>query len=113
MRALLLAALLTCVGAIAAAHSPLQASDPANDSVIAVVPETIHLTFNGNIRLTRITVTHDDTETVDLDLNRLAGFVVDHDVPFRDLGSGAYDVTWRGLGDDGHAQTGTFHFVVE
>lgn len=94
------------------AHSPLQKSMPANDAIIAEVPSEIALDFKGDIRLTRVTMTHAAHEA-DLDIDGLSTFQSDYTIPMQPMGPGTYQIEWRGLGDDGHPMNGSFSFTVE
>ncbi|WP_411889377.1 copper resistance protein CopC [Yoonia sp. SDW83-1] len=113
MKYFLLAAFLGIFASGALAHSPLENTNPLDQSSIAVAPEELQLNFRGGMRLTRVTATHDDGEAFDLDLAGQTGFVSDYSLIFPDQGAGVYVIVWRGLGDDGHAQTGEFTFTVE
>ncbi|WP_299598286.1 copper resistance CopC family protein [uncultured Tateyamaria sp.] len=96
----------------AAAHSPLESTVPVNEAVVEEVPSEIVLDFKGNVRLTRVTLTHAAHEA-DLDLDGFNGFVSDYTIPMQSMGAGTYQIEWRGLGDDGHTMNGTFSFTVE
>lgn len=93
------------------AHSPLEITVPANEAIVAEVPNEIVLDFKGNIRLTRVTMTHAVHEA-DLDLEGFSGFISDYTIPIQSMGAGTYQIEWRGLGDDGHPMNGTFSFTV-
>ena len=97
----------------AVAHSPLEATTPANEATVAEVPSEIIMDFKGDIRLTRVSMTHAEAQTVNLDLDGFDGFVSDYAIPLQGMGSGAYVIEWRGLGSDGHALNGSFSFTVE
>ena len=56
------------------AHSPLEATTPANEETVAVAPTEIILDFKGKIRLTRVSMTHANKHTMDLDLGSFEGF---------------------------------------
>ena len=107
----ILTALMLIWATSAAAHSPLNATMPADKATVAEVPDEIMLAFKGDIRLTRVTMTHAEHEA-DLDLNGFSGFLSDFTIPLQSMGAGPYQIEWRGLGDDGHAMNGTFSFTV-
>lgn len=96
----------------AIAHSPLKVTEPANETTISAVPNEVSLGFKGGIRLTRVTVTHADNDTQDLDLSGFSGFISEYSIPMNSQGAGLYVIEWRGLGDDGHALNGSFSFTV-
>ncbi len=113
MRQILLAGMLGLWATTAMAHSPLSASVPANEEIVAELPEQLLLAFKAKMRLTRLTMTHADHDSVDMDLSGAKGFVTQYAVPLQSMGSGIYVIDWRGLGDDGHAANGTFSFTVQ
>ncbi|NRB05893.1 MAG: copper resistance protein CopC [Rhodobacteraceae bacterium] len=97
----------------AIAHSPLETTSPAAGSTVSTAPTEVLMDFKGGIRLTKVTVTHAGTDSVDLDLSAFKGFISDYAIPIAGFGPGHYQIDWRGLGDDGHAMKGTFSFTVE
>ena len=113
MRSILLACLFALWGSIALAHSPLKETTPANGAVVAAAPSEITLTFKGKIRLTRVSVAHESSATVDLDLGTQKGFISHYTLPMTTTARGSYSVTWRGLGSDGHALKGSFSYKVK
>lgn len=113
MKQVFFAILFGIMGTIAGAHSPLAVTEPADEAIIAKAPETLQLQFKSDIRLTRVTVVYQEGDAVDLDLAEQTSFTTDHTLTFPDLGAGTYVITWRGLASDGHAQNGTFGFVVK
>ena len=113
MKQLLLTAMIGLWATGAVAHSPLEATTPANEATVAEVPSEITMDFKGEIRLTRVSMTHAETHNANLDLNRFDGFVSSYAIPLQGMGSGDYLIEWRGLGADGHALNGSFSFTVE
>jgi methionine-rich copper-binding protein CopC len=113
MRGLLLAGLVTVWASIAAAHSPLKSTIPANDATITEAPTEITLNFGNGIHLTRLTVTHGAGKKDKLNLKMYPGFTKKYQIPFEAVGVGKYLIEWRGLGDDGHALNGNFSFTVK
>jgi methionine-rich copper-binding protein CopC len=97
----------------AAAHSPLESTTPANEAVVTEAPSEVLFDFKGDIRLTRVTMTHADHDGVKMDLTGHDGFIADYTIPLDGMGDGVYVIDWRGLGADGHALNGTFSFTVE
>ncbi|WP_120503853.1 copper resistance CopC family protein [Sulfitobacter mediterraneus] len=113
MKTILLAVMIGIWATGAMAHSPLDATTPANDATVTEMPTEVLMDFKGDIRLTRVSITHADTHTVDMDLGDQTAFTQEFVLPIQDMGAGTYVVEWRGLGDDGHALNGTFSFIVE
>lgn len=94
---------------LAAAHSALTASSPADGDVVAAPVSEIAMTFREEIRLTRVDLDGPDGGTR-LELEDPSG--VDFLLP-ADLGQGEYLLKWLGLGADGHPMKGEFRFEVE
>ena len=113
MKKFLLAGVIGIWATGAMAHSPLDATTPANDATVTEMPTEVLMDFKGDIRLTRVSITHADTHTMDMDLGDQTAFTQEFVLPMQDMGAGTYVVEWRGLGDDGHALNGTFSFIVE
>ncbi len=113
MKNVLLAGLagLWATGAIA--HSPLDSTTPPHEAVVTEMPTEVQMNFKDDIRLTRVVVTHADTQGTEMDLGDQTTFMQQFTLPMRDMGAGTYVVEWRGLGADGHALNGIFSFTVE
>ena len=97
----------------AMAHSPLDETTPTNEAIVTEMPTEVLMDFKGNIRLTRVSITHANKHSMDMDLGEQSAFTQEFALPMHDMGAGVYVVEWRGLGDDGHALNGTFSFTVE
>lgn len=95
------------------AHSPLEKTSPNDGAKVEAAPSEIGFVFKRNLRLTKVTATLVDAEALKLDLAGLTKFATEFAVPFTATGSGEYVIEWRGLGDDGHVQKGTFSFTVD
>ena len=108
-----------CAGVIAfwattaVAHSPLDGTIPANEAIVSEMPAEVLMDFKGDIRLTRVTLTHAGSSAKNLDLAGQKTFTQEFTLPMEDVGPGAYVVEWRGLGADGHALNGKFSFTVK
>ncbi len=113
MKNILLAGMFAVYATGAVAHSAIDETTPANEAVLAEAPSEVVMNFLHDIRLTRVSMTHADRASVDLDLSAHKGMEIDFILPMQAMGSGTYVIDWRGLGTDGHAMTGSFSFVVE
>ncbi len=113
MKTILLAGMIGLWATGAMAHSPLDATTPANEAIVTEMPTEVLMDFKGDIRLTRVSITHADTHSMDMDLGDQTAFTQEFALPMHDMGAGTYVVEWRGLGVDGHALNGTFSFTVE
>jgi methionine-rich copper-binding protein CopC len=94
------------------AHSAIESFIPANDAIIDTVPDVVVINFAKKARITKVTMTHMDHPSVDLDIVGLKKFTKTVTVPMEPMGTGVYRFKWRGLGLDGHAMTGEFMFEV-
>ncbi len=113
--ALLAVALLaTAVASPAAAHTDLVSSDPDNGSTLSAPPEMITLKFAEAVLASgaQIVATAADGAKVNLGPARVDGAKVTATWP-RTADEGAYRVSWRVSGDDGHPLDGTFGFAIE
>ena len=113
MKTFLLAGMIGIWATGAMEHSPLDATTRANEATVTEMPTEVLMDFKGDIRLTRVAITHADTHSMDMDLGDQTAFTQEFALPMHDMGAGVYVVEWRGLGDDGHALNGTFSFTVE
>jgi methionine-rich copper-binding protein CopC len=107
------ALLLAVIGTSVFAHSDKESVTPADGAVLDNVPETLEMRFNEGMRLTKVEMTHADTHVETLDLGAQSGFVKEFSLPLVQMGSGLYQIEWRGLGVDGHPMTGSFSFEVK
>ncbi|MDE0256147.1 MAG: copper resistance protein CopC [Rhodospirillaceae bacterium] len=113
MKPILLAGLLFLGATTAFAHSKLNTTEPADGAVLAQAPARIVLSFAKRIRLTRVRMTHNAGDAIDLDLGKQTSFATRFELPLKDMGSGLYRIEWRGLSGDGHAMRKTFTFRVQ
>lgn len=111
MKRFLIAGLLVLLAAGAAAHSKLGKSVPADGAVVAAMPSEIVLTFSKRLRLTRVRMTRDGGNAMELEATK--AFATRFAIPVTKGASGAYRVEWRGLAADGHAMRGAFSFRVK
>lgn len=120
-RALILAAgLLSAVAATgkatdAAFHFALSRSVPAADATVPS-PEEVRLWFTqvaqpGSVAIRLVAPGGDAVQTSDPIPDEDDGRVYHVDVATK-LPAGAYTVSWRGIGDDGHIVRGDFGFNV-
>ena len=112
MKTVILTSLMWIWASYATAHSPLESTSPAHAEILTAAPNEIVLNFKGDIRLTRVVMTHTSHNT-DLDLDGFKGFLSEYTIRMPSMGAGPYQIEWRGLGEDGHPMIGTFSFMVE
>ena len=113
MKHIMFTAMVSLWATNAIAHSPLEATVPANEATVSKTPSEIVMDFKGAIRLTRVSMTQDNQSSVNLDLDAFRGFASNYAIPVPTMGMGIYLIEWRGLGADGHSLKGSFSFTVE
>lgn len=97
--------------AAAYAHTKLAATVPPADASVAA-PRTIELRFEGDVRLTSVSLTDSAGAAKHLDAvptETASTFALAVHEP---LAPGAYKVVWRAVGGDTHIVSGEFAFTV-
>lgn len=95
------------------AHSPLNLTIPSDESIITELPDKLVIEFKGAVRLTSVTIKHNENSKIKLSLNVSDGFISKHNVPVNFKDRGSYFIEWRGLGTDGHTLKGSFSFNLK
>ncbi|AEI96512.1 copper resistance CopC family protein [Roseobacter litoralis] len=104
---------LALTSAQALAHSEKESTTPANGAVVEDVPETIGLRFTDGMRLTKVEMIYASSAPKTLEVSSQSGFLKEFSLPLISMGTGIYQIDWRGLGIDGHPMNGTFSFEVK
>lgn len=95
------------------AHTSLKSSAPANGQTVAKVSQ-LSLEFGAPLRLMSISLTDDAGNNIALDFKRSvtaqSRFVVPTNAA---LAASTYQVSWMGMGEDGHKMAGDFNFLVD
>jgi methionine-rich copper-binding protein CopC len=106
-----LLALFGLLPLLAQAHTHLQKSTPAANSTGAA-PEQLMLQFSEATRLTALTLQKEGVP----EARKLGPLPAQPDklihLAAPRLDPGAYVLSWRALGDDGHVMSGTLRFTV-
>ena len=113
MKHIMFTAMVSLWATNAIAHSPLEATVPANEATVSKTPSEIVMDFKGAIRLTRVSMNQGNQPSVSLDLDAFSGFASGYAIPVPPIGMGNHLIEWRGLGADGHPLKGSFSFTVE
>ena len=93
------------------AHTPLKTSVPAADASVPS-PQSIELTFGGDVRLTSLTLTDSAGAAKRTDAVPTAVATTFSLSVHEPLAPGAYKVVWRAVGGDTHIISGEFAFTV-
>lgn len=98
----------------AAAHDQLLSTDPESGATLQTAPESVELTFSGNIQDIGHEIHVTDSEGRDITQGTLGVTGKTVSQPLRDSGRGddTYTVTWRVVSQDGHPIEGTFRYSV-
>jgi methionine-rich copper-binding protein CopC len=99
------------LAAAAHAHTPLKASAPAADAAVPA-PTALELTFDGDVRLTSVSLSDAGGAAKHLDAVPTAVASTFSLSIHEPLAPGAYKVTWRAVGGDTHIISGEFGFTV-
>ncbi len=107
-----MAVLVTLVASPALPHSRVETTEPENGAVLKQAPARVVLTFADGLRLTRVLMSHNDGQEVELDPGSQTGFATRFELAIEDRGSGRYRIEWRGLSADGHVMRNSLEFQV-
>lgn len=94
------------------AHSSLTESVPAKNAMLMQSPETLSLSFAGEVKLTKVELSSGNNQVVDFGFTPSADSAKAFSWPLPALKMGNYTVTWVALGHDGHKMSGNFQFMV-
>ena len=112
MKHLIAIALGLGLTAAAYAHTGLKASSPAAAAAVAA-PRTLELTFEGEVRLTSVTLVDAGGREKHLDAVPTAVASKFSLAIHEPLAAGKYSVVWRAVGGDTHIVSGEFAFTVQ
>jgi methionine-rich copper-binding protein CopC len=111
-RLVIVAAIATLFPLLAAAHTKLTETAPANGSVVKVAPDQIMLMFSEAANLTKLTIQKAGDKAVQklgpLPKDAAAHFMI----AAPKLGPGSYTLSYRALSDDNHVASGTVTFTI-
>ena len=93
------------------AHVKQSGSVPADNAMLMQAPDVLSISFSGPIRLTKVTLLHDNGNTVDFGFTPTT-VATQFSWPLPVLEIGSYQVNWVGLGEDGHKMKGDFSFML-
>lgn len=109
----LVAAILLTTTTIAAGHTGLDSSIPADGAMLMESPKTVELDFTADVNLTKFEVVNKMSgAAVEVEFTPSATASSYFSVPVAELAKGHYQVNWALLGGDGHQMTGSFDFMV-
>jgi copper resistance protein C len=94
------------------AHVQLTAAVPADKAMLMQTPTTLSLTFSGKVRLTKVSLTGADDNSVEFGFTPSADAAGQFSWNLPVLNSGSYRVSWVALGADGHKMSGDYSFML-
>jgi methionine-rich copper-binding protein CopC len=103
---------LIVASAFAHAHTTLETTVPASESVLATSPSVIELRFEHSTQLTSVIVQAQGQSPRKLRFEPL-GSAFDFQVLRPGLSPGRNEIEWKGLSADGHVIEGKLVFVVD
>ena len=101
------------------AHSSLISSDPAQDSVVDVIPTDFALTFNEELisiegqSVNKLSLSDASGVSYSLSETNIVGGVLSASVTAGQYPAGEYLLTYRAVSADGHPITGEIAFTVQ
>lgn len=93
-------------------HVGLKQSVPAKDAMLMQSPGKLSLTFSGNVRLIKLSVSTDDKEPIEFGFKPNVDPAKTYQWSLPRLESGNYGVNWVALGKDGHKMSGQYQFML-
>ena len=101
------------ISASASAHVHLASTLPAAESTVATSPETLSLTFSGEVKLIKLKLSDDKGKKVDFGFKPVVKAAKTMSWKLPALPAGEYDVEWTVMGNDGHKMEDFYTFTVE
>lgn len=97
---------------LAAAHSPLLSSSPADGAAVAAAPDAFTMRFKGMARLVRFSLSGEVAGEIALGKDHLMIESQTHSIALPDLADDDYEVRWRAMSADGHVIKGGLSFTI-
>lgn len=111
--ALLAATLATlAMSPAASAHTHLHGTSIANNARLTTAPASFTVAFEGKTGLAKVGLSDAAGKAVPLKYTRPSAPAASFTIPLPKLTAGAYTLTWRTIGADGHAMPGEVRFTV-
>lgn len=98
------------------AHTGLASSTPADHAMLTQSPETIELTFKGEVRLMKLMLNHlkdEEAQAIALGFKPKMTPALSFSQTMPELSSGEYRVEWMAMGKDAHKMKGMFRFELQ
>ena len=95
------------------AHVGLTQAVPVKDAMLMQSPEEISLTFSGEVRLIRLSLSTESESPIEFGFEPNIDPQATYQWPLPTLASGKFGVRWIALGKDGHKMSGQYQFAVD
>lgn len=105
-------ALVSAVTSLAAAHTSIKSTVPANEAVLAESPPVIEISFEHIAQLTSVVVAASGRAPRKLEFEPV-GNAFNFRLTEPRLAPGRNEVRWKGLSSDGHVIEGTLVYTVD
>jgi methionine-rich copper-binding protein CopC len=112
--AIALAALIaiSANGPAAFAHTRVYKTSIADNASIAVSPRSFAIEFEAKTAIASVSLTTAAGKAVPLTYTPPRDKAASFTIPLPVLSAGAYTLTWRAIGSDGHVMPGAVHFTI-
>lgn len=110
-KSLLMATALLSAGV--SAHVHLESTVPVAESTVATSPDTLSLTFSGEVKVIKVKLSDDNGKKVDFGFKPVVKAAKTKSWKLPELPAGEYDVEWTVMGKDGHKMEDFYTFTVE
>lgn len=94
------------------AHAHVKSMNIAENAQLQQSPSNFIVKFSEKAGLVKVVLTRSTGEVVPIDYQPPKGMSAAFQIPLPALSNGAYTLSWRTMGDDGHAMNGAVHFTV-
>lgn len=94
------------------AHSSQQPGTPRDGETLSAAPEIVRLKFSGPMRITVLKLVGPAGEVPLTRTDGMQPVTALEASPTGDMAPGAYEIEWRGMGEDGHVMEGTIDFTI-
>ena len=96
----------------ALAHTSVVSTSIAENARVQSAPQTFTVEFSAPVGLAGVTLTNADGVATPLAFQPTRQMTARHTITLPTVPPGSYTLAWRTIARDGHAMSGSLHFVV-
>lgn len=100
------------ISTTALAHVHLAQTVPPRESEVAMAPDSLSLTFSGEVRLIKLVLTNSDGSEIDFGFKPVVKAAKTMRFAVPALPADDYDVAWTVMGNDGHKMEDSYSFTI-